>query len=217
MGVLDTIGGAVGDILTGGSLTHQPTSGPQSTTGGSKYDHGLIYVPGNAHGRTLSDSDLRELLTAQGWVHDNNQASCIVNHESSRKTDATSRNPDGNKNVGIFQIDCVNVTCCDCLKDPQYNAAVARRMFTADGNTFAKRWSTASSCASESGSTGPSSEATPDNPVANIGSDIAHGLGGLLGGIPWFRVGKGAMGFVLVAVGASAIVVHVANKAPIKV
>lgn len=182
------------------------------------YDTGLIYSAERAKPHVLTHSDAAEICTVAGWVHDNAEPVCIIFAESSGRTDATSPNPDGNQNIGIFQIDTINVSHPENLKDPVYCANVAYRMWKADGGTFSKRWATAGQCAGKSGNEPLADEATPDNPVANlggsIGSAVAGALAAVLNSIPWFRVGKGALGFVLVIVGAATLVVVVANKAP---
>jgi hypothetical protein len=181
------------------------------------YDTGLVYSADRAQSHILTYSDAAEICTVAGWVHDNAEPVCIIFAESNGKTDAVSPNPDGNQNVGIFQIDTVNVNHPEYLKDPVYNANVAYRMWRADGGTFAKRWATAAQCTSKSGNEPLADEATPDNPL-NIGLNIGNGIAGafaaVLNSIPWFRVGKGAFGFILLVVGAGTLVTVVANKVP---
>jgi hypothetical protein len=180
-----------------------------SVTGG-KYDTGLQYSAARARPRTMTRSDIAETCTVAGWVHDNAEAVCIVMAESSGKTDATSQNPDGNQNVGIFQIDGVNVAHPEYLKDPVYCANVAYRMWREDGGSFKKRWATAGQCAGKTGNEPLADEAEPVGLAAQINGSVA----GMLNSIPWFRLGKGALGFVLVVIGAGTLVVVVANKAP---
>src|SRR2546423_570818 len=69
-------------------------------TGGAKYDAGLLYQPDDAAPRTMSNGNLSELVTGAGWVHNNAEPVCIIKHESGGRTDATSKNPDGNENIG---------------------------------------------------------------------------------------------------------------------
>jgi hypothetical protein len=188
------------------------------------YDTGLVYSADRARlyadGKAMSQSDLVETLTVAGWVHDNAEALCIVQHESNNKPGAISNNNPGgpdHRNLGLFQIWAGNVAHPDRLLDPVYNANVARRIWSSDGGSF-KQWATAAACANKSGFTPPGDEATPDDPIANalggIGASVAGGLAAVLNGIPWFRVGKGALGFVLIVIGTGTIVVVIANKAP---
>jgi hypothetical protein len=218
MTFLSDLENATNHFLHGGTA-YRAT--PGHTTGGSKYDHGLTYNPDDAHPRKMSDGNLAELVVGAGWVHDSAQAVCIIKHESSGQTDSTSHNPDGNQNIGLFQIDTVNVTCGSCLKSPQYNAAVARRMWQADGGSFSKRWATAPQCASVTGNTPIGDEAT--NPVdtatnavgsaASAITGLPGALVGILNGLPFFRLGKGLFGFMLLVGGAFAIIFIIANKA----
>jgi lysozyme-like protein len=187
------------------------------------YDAGLVYSAARAQGRTMSPSDLAALCTTAGWVHNNGQAICIIMHESSGKTDARSKNPDGNENIGLFQIDTVNVLHGEHLLDPVYNANVAHRMWRADGGTFSKRWATASACAGITGNVQPGDEAEPvgiggaaesvTNAAGNIGGAVQDAISGVLNGIPWFRLGKGAFGFVLLIAGTGAMVFVIGSKA----
>jgi hypothetical protein len=182
------------------------------------YDTGLVFSADRAKPHTMTRSDIAETCTVAGWVHNNAEAVCIVMAESSGKTDAVSANPDGNQNIGIFQIDTVNVSHPEYLKDPVYCANVAYRMWRADGGTFSKRWATAGQCAGKTGNEPLTDEATPDNPVANLGNTISNAIAGslsaLLNSIPWFRVGKGALGFILVIIGVGSLVAVTANKLP---
>lgn len=189
------------------------------------YDTGLVYSADRADlykdGHAMTQSDLVETLTVAGWVHDNNEALCIVQHESGGRPSAVSNNnpagPD-HRNLGIFQVWAGNVDHPDHLLDPVYCANVARRIWTADGGKFSVHWATAGQCAGKSGFTPPGDEATPVNQpldaLSGIGADIAGSIAAVLNGIPWFRVGKGAFGFILLAVGAATIVAVVANKTP---
>lgn len=188
------------------------------------YDTGLVYSADRAQayagGKVMSESDLVETLTVAGWVHDNAEAICIVDGESARKPSAVSNNnpagPD-HRNLGLFQIWAGNVAHPDHLLDPVYCANTARRIWSASGGSF-KQWATAAQCAGKSGFTPPGSEAVPVNEplgaLSGVGADIAGGVAAVLNGIPWFRVGKGAFGFILLAVGAATIVTVVANKTP---
>lgn len=182
------------------------------------YDTGLVYSAERARPHVLTHSDAAEICTVAGWTHDNAEPVCIIFAESSGKTDATSANPDGNQNIGIFQIDTINVNHPENLKDPVYCANVAYRMWRADGGTFSKRWATAGQCAGKSGNEPLTDEASPVNePLAGlsgVGANVAGAIAGVLNSIPWFRVGKGAFGFILLVVGAGTIVTVVANKTP---
>jgi hypothetical protein len=181
------------------------------------YDAGLVYSPDRARPHTLSRSDAGEICTVAGWVHQTAEPVCIIFAESSGKTDARSKNPDGNENIGIFQIDGVNVQHPEHLLDPVYSANVAYRMWREDGGTFTKRWATAPQCAGKTGNEPLADEAKPVGASAdlgNIGNAVAGALAAVLNSIPWFRVGKGALGFVFIVVGVGTLVVVVANKTP---
>jgi hypothetical protein len=189
------------------------------------YDIGLVYSAARAQPRTMSQSDLGELCTTAGWVHDNAEAVCIIMHESNGKTDALStNNPAGpdHRNIGIFQIWAGNVSHPDHLKDPVYSANVARRIWRASGGSF-KQWATAGACAGERGNVQPGDEADPvgvgaaadavTGAVGNVGGAVQSAVSGILNGIPWFRLGKGAFGFVLLIAGTGALVFVVGSKA----
>lgn len=162
------------------------------------YDAGLTYNATNAKPRTLSESDLQEIVSVAGW-HGASQdcAVRVILAESSGKSDATSANPDGNQNIGLFQIDTVNVRCANCLKDTVYNANVARRMWLADGGTFTKRWSTAhdGNLPTLSNPGGPSDEAT--NPTDDVSRKLDF-----LGNLTLPDVGKMVLGGALIIVAA---------------
>lgn len=186
------------------------------------YDTGLVYSADRARlyadGHAMTQSDLVETLTVAGWVHDNNEALCIVQAESGGKPGAVSNNNPGgpdHRNLGLFQIWAGNVNHPDHLLDPVYNANVARRIWTSDGGSF-KQWATAPGCAGKSGFTAPGDEATNplDSALSGITADIVGGVSAVLNSIPWFRVGKGAFGFILLVVGAGTLVTVVANKTP---
>jgi hypothetical protein len=182
------------------------------------YDTGLQYSAARATPRTLTHSDAAEICAVAGWVHATAEPVCIIFAESSGRTDITSANPDGNRNVGIFQVDTVNVAHPEYLKDPVYNANVAYRMWRADGGTFSKHWSTASKCAGKSGNEPLSDEASPVGvggvSVGGISDSVGGAIAAVLNSIPWFRVGKGALGFTMLVIGVGTIVVVVANKTP---
>jgi hypothetical protein len=156
------------------------------------YDVGLVYSAARAQPRTMSQSDLAELCTTAGWVHDNAQAVCIIMHESNGKTDALS------------------------------TTNVARRIWRASGGSF-KQWATAGACAGERGNVQPGDEADPvgvgaaadavTGAVGNVGGAVQSAVSGILNGIPWFRLGKGAFGFVLLIAGTGALVFVVGSKA----
>lgn len=190
-----------------------------------KYDVGLTYSAARASPRTLSQGDIADICTTAGWVHDNAEAVCVVMAESSGKTDARSQNPDGNQNIGLFQIDTVNVLYGEKLLDPVYNANVARRMWRADGG-FKKHWATAGQCAGKTGNVAPGGTAdavgiggvadaigNADLSPGGIADAILGGITGILNSIPWFRIGKGALGYFLIVGGAFAMIFIVANKA----
>jgi hypothetical protein len=187
-----------------------------------KFDTGLVYSADRAKPRTMSQSDIAETCTVAGWVHDNAEPVCIVMAESSGQTAVESSNPAGGRNIGLFQVWEGNVAHPEYLKDPVYNANVAYRMWNADGRTFTKHWATAGKCAGRSGNAPLSNEATPTNDIgldagsvaSSIGNAVAGAIAAVMNSIPWFRVGKGVLGFVLVTVGVITIVVVVANKAP---
>jgi hypothetical protein len=185
---------------------------------------GLTYDANRAKPRTMTRSDVYELVSTAGWKAQSGQGSAgyateVVGAESSNVTNARSANPDGGTNVGLFQIDSKNVDVpASYLEDPVYNANVARRMFIADGLTFSKHWDArtitkANSAAKLSG---------PEDEAVNAGlPDSVSGWTGLLGQLlgdimspdTWFRIGKGALGFVLIVAGTFAIVFTVASKA----
>lgn len=192
-----------------------------------KYDIGLTYSAARASPRTLSESDLAEICTTAGWVHDNAQAVCIIMHESNGKTDALSNNNPGgpdHRNIGIFQVWAGNVQHPDYLKDPVYCANVSRRIYRASGNSW-KQWATAPQCAGKTGNVPPGDEAQEDNGIlgnvtggiGDVTSGIADAIGGqitgILNGIPWFRLGKGLLGYMLLSAGAFSMIFIIANKA----
>ena len=110
------------------------------------YDVGLSYSATRANpGRTLDGQSLRELIRTAGWHDDKSlgEAIQVVDCESSRKTDAISNNNPGgpdHRNIGLFQIWAGNVAYPEKLKDPVYNANVARRMYLADKASGGTGW-----------------------------------------------------------------------------
>lgn len=189
---------------------------------GGFYDAGLKYNPGNANHRTLSESDIFELCSGKWSGKDLDTAVQVVLAESSGVSDAVSQNPDGNQNIGLFQIDTVNVRCGPCLKDTVYNANVAHRMWLADGGTFTKRWETAAkgNLPKLSHPGGPSSEAqgliTPigpaDTTITNPLSAIANLLGKLTSASTWMDIGKVLLGGVLFVAGILAFANEISPK-----
>lgn len=189
-----------------------------------KYDIGLTYSQSRASPRTMTQSDIAELVVTAGWVHNSAEAVCVVMAESSGQTAVESANPDGNKNIGLFQIDTVNVIHGEYLKDPVYNANVARRMYLADGG-FKKHWATASACADKKGNAPLSDEASPTAiggaadaitgalSPSGIADAITGGIASILNSIPWFRITKGVVGYFLIIGGAFSLVFVVANRA----
>jgi len=75
-------------------------------------------------------------------------AACIASHESSGNPNATSANPDGGTNVGLFQLDTPGGKgagyTVDQLKDPVLNTKITIRA-TNNGRDWSA-WSTAPMC-----------------------------------------------------------------------
>jgi Lysozyme like domain len=75
-------------------------------------------------------------------------ASCIASHESGGNPNATSSNPDGGTNVGLFQLDTPGGKgagyTIDQLKDPVLNTKITIRA-TNNGRDWSA-WSTAPMC-----------------------------------------------------------------------
>jgi hypothetical protein len=186
------------------------------------YDLGLQYSAARARSRTLNDTEIKNIVTVAGWVRDSGQATCIVKAESGGRTAITSSNPAGGQNIGLFQIWQGNVTHPEYLKDPVYNANVARRMWREDQWN---RWATKGQCPAGTPAPPLEDEAQgqldPDIPgvsglpdiAGNIGSAIQNALSSLLNSIPWFRIGKGALGYVLLIMGIGALGFAFTNKA----
>lgn len=96
---------------------------------------------------TLSVASLQLLARSAGWTGmDVYRAVAVALAESSGDPNATSANPDGGTNVGLWQLDTRGEGSgytVRQLQDPLTNASVAWRGWHADGNTFRVHWSTA--------------------------------------------------------------------------
>lgn len=96
-----------------------------------------------------SSADIQKL-----WIQEGGNpakasiAACIVSHESSGNPNATSANPDGGSNVGLFQLDTPGGKgagyTVDQLKNASLNVRIAIRA-SSDGNDWSA-WSTAPMC-----------------------------------------------------------------------
>lgn len=188
------------------------TAASPSNNMGGFYDVGLTYNPTNAKSRVLSRSDLYELCSGKWTGTDLDEAVAVILAESSGKSDVESSNPDGNKNIGLFQIDTVNVQHPEYLKDTVYNANVAQRMWLADGKTFTKRWESAAKGKEKAFLPGPGDPHGPGDEATNPVDDTARaaksGINAVgdffntLGeGSTWVRIGLITGGAILVAIG----------------
>lgn len=185
------------------------------------YDIGLTYDPKRATPRTLTDNDLKGIVASAGWIS-GTPFSCaqrVVIAESSKRTDATSANPAGGLNIGIFQIWQGNVRYPDHLKDPVYCANVARRMYIADGGTFTKRWESAAK-----GNLPPEPALQDDatNATDNASRSLTSGIDAvgdffnrLTDGELWKRIGLIVIGGVLTVVAVLIIAGEFKDKIPI--
>lgn len=167
--------------------------------------------------RTMTESDLFEMLRVQvgrTWnLKTRQEAMGIVECESTRQTAVESDNPAGGKNIGIFQIWSGNVLHPEYLKSPQYSALVARNMWLVSGWD---RWACKGSTPSKL--SGPADEAVPellpgvDDPQLDPLGKLTELVDLLFQADTWFRVGKGALGGVLIILGTGALVFITANK-----
>lgn len=117
----------------------------------------LVQIPSTAvgsasvsplvHGQ-FSNSDLQKLWILNGGNPGKAAvAACIADHESSGNPSATSPNPDGGTNVGLWQLDTNGVGSghsVDQLKDPNTNAKLAIQG-SANGTNWSE-WATAAGC-----------------------------------------------------------------------
>lgn len=188
---------------------------------------GLTYSAKRATPRTLTDQDLRSILRTAGWIKESalDEASQVVIAESSKQTAVESSNPAGGKNVGIFQIWSGNVPTSkvEWLKDPVFNANVARRMFVANGMRFDTCWETAENWAK--GKSEPpdpakiGDEAT--NPTDTVSRSVKSGIdavGDLANALMsrefWERAGFVVMGGVLVTAAVLILASEFMQKVP---
>jgi len=105
---------------------------------------GLPGVGGALGGRTFNAAGLRQLWVANGGDPAAAQnAACHGMQESSGRADATSGNPDGGINVGIWQLDTRGKGAgytVDQLKDPNTNARVT--VFATNNGRDWSAWAT---------------------------------------------------------------------------
>src|SRR6266487_1179809 len=172
-------------------------------------DAGLVFNPKHQTG-VMSESDAYELCVTSGWRDKDGEGSPqhavgVITAESSLRIDATSSNPAGGTNIGLFQIWSGNVSHPQNLLDPVYNANVARRKFIADGHTFKVSWETdAKNKVTDSTLHGPKSEAInagiPDSLTGGF-SSLVGGLGTIISAITskdfWQNAGKVVLGGLL--------------------
>lgn len=96
----------------------------------------------------ISPGGLYLYIWGAGWVgHDAVMAVAVALAESSGDPNATSPNPDGGTNVGLFQLDTpggVGAGHTEAqLKSPALNAQIAHAQWVKDGRTFTKHWESA--------------------------------------------------------------------------
>jgi hypothetical protein len=122
---------------TGNSLVASSTTTDSGTTSG-----------GGAVQATYTNSQLQSLWIANGGDPGKaSVAACIGMHESSGRASATSSNPDGGTNVGIWQLDTKGVGSGHTvaqLSDPNTNAKLA--IVGSKNGTDWRDWSTAPLC-----------------------------------------------------------------------
>lgn len=142
-----SIGTTIQNLVTGKSPLKQAQATAVGTPSGeSPTTSGNAPPPGP--GGTYSDSQLQSLWRlAGGNPAAARTASCIAMHESSGNPDATSANPDGGTNVGLWQLDTKGKGAghtVEQLKDPLTNARVAVQG-SSNGNDWSA-WATAPMC-----------------------------------------------------------------------
>lgn len=134
--------GSLRDLLGGkqpsGADTSPITGGPASAAAGGP-------APGSG---SYSNAQLQQLWTANGGDPSRAAtAACIAMHESGGSASATSSNPDGGINVGLWQLDTkgkgAGYTVAQ-LQNPATNARLAV-MGSANGTDWSA-WATAGMC-----------------------------------------------------------------------
>lgn len=130
----------------------------------------------------LSPSQVYMYVRAAGWTgQDAIEAVAVALAESTGDAGATSKNPDGGTNVGLFQLDTPGGKGAGYsvaqLQDPGLNARVAHAGWAADGNTFTKHWATATNGAAAK------QQVTAANAVTNAQPGSTGAAGATLSGV----------------------------------
>jgi hypothetical protein len=146
-----TLKSTLTSLLKGQNPAASPESAPVAGIGtGSGPDSTGTTGTGSAPSvsGSYSAAQLEQLWTSSGGSSSKaSVAACIAMHESSGDPKATSSNPDGGTNVGLWQLDTRGVGAgfsVAQLQNPQTNAQLAI-MGSANGTNWAD-WSTAPDC-----------------------------------------------------------------------
>lgn len=160
----------------------------------------------------ISPANIRSYwLEAGGDPAKADLATAVAMAESHGDADATHQNKDGSIDRGLWQINSVHGA--QSTTNPYANAQAA--VSISKNGTDWSPWVTFNNGAYKQflGKTQGTSTGTVVQDAASTALD-ATGITGILNSIPWFRIGKGALGFTLIVIGAGTLVAVVANKTP---
>lgn len=171
---------------------------------------------------------LSELVKGYGW--DERVAVAIILAESRGRVNATNHNTDGSTDDGLFQINSVHGFDRQKLRsDPVYNTKAAYKVYSDAGGW--SPWVTYQTGAYKP-FLGKDATITMDrrtlanpldavNAVGDAAGAVGDGLdiigevvGALANPSTWMRLGKGALGGVLIIVGVGGITLIIANRIP---
>jgi len=193
---------------------------------------GPRYLPGQQVPTVTPPSGGKVKVSALVGKYDDwdaNIAAAIIFAESRGKTNATHKNSNGSIDRGLMQINSIHsqYDAQRLLEDPEYNVSAGHDIWKAAGGSFSP-WTTYKTGAYKmflhhdaEVSVAPGAHDTTvsdvlpsiPNPLSGIEA-IGAVIGALANPSTYLRLGKGALGAVLIVVGVGGAAFIIANRVP---